>query len=200
MRRFVLGWKRLGHERRLGAHIVSYADDLVICCKGSAEEALLAMQDSMTRLKLTVNERKTLVCRVPEQYFDFLGYTFGRFYSTQTGRAYLGTRPSRKSVTRLLRKIHEQTAHNRCLLTADEVVLDLNRTLRGWATYFKLGPVTKAYRLLDRYTGRRLRLWLCHKHRMQGSGTRLYPDEYLHGVLGLVRLPHLTRNFPWATA
>ncbi len=34
MRRFVLGWKRLGHEKRLGAHIVSYADDLVICCKG----------------------------------------------------------------------------------------------------------------------------------------------------------------------
>jgi RNA-directed DNA polymerase len=200
MRRFVLGWKRLGHERRLGARIVSYADDLVICCKGSAEEAQLAMQDIMTRLKLTVNEHKTHVCRVPEQYFDFLGYTFGRFYSTQTGRAYLGTRPSKKSVTRLLGKIHEQTAHNRGLLTADDVVLGLNRTLRGWANYFQLGPVTKAYRLLDRYTGRRLRLWLCHKHRKQGSGTTLYPDEYLYGVLGLVRLPSLTRNLPWATA
>jgi hypothetical protein len=102
------------------------------------------MQDIMTRLKLTVNERKTHVCRVPEQYFDFLGYTFGRFYSTQTGRPYLGTRPSKKSVTRLLGKIHEQTAHNRCLLTADEVVTRLNRTLRGWANYFQLGPVTKA--------------------------------------------------------
>jgi len=200
MRRFVLGWKRLGYERRLGAHIVSYADDLVICCKGSAEEAQLAMQGIMTRIKLTMNERKTHVCRVPEQYFDFLGYTFGRFYSTQTGRAYLGTRPSKKSVQRMLHRIHEQTAHNRCLLTADDVVLDLNRTLRGWANYFQLGPVTKAYRLLDRYTGRRLRRWLCHKHRKQGSGTRLYPDDYLYGVLGLVRLPYLTRNLPWATA
>jgi len=38
MRRFVLGWKKLGHERRLGAHIVNYADDLVICCRGRAEE------------------------------------------------------------------------------------------------------------------------------------------------------------------
>ncbi len=27
MRRFVLGWKKLGHERRLDAHIVNYADD-----------------------------------------------------------------------------------------------------------------------------------------------------------------------------
>jgi hypothetical protein len=41
----------------------------------------------MARLKLTVNERKTHVCRVPEQYFNFLGYQFGRFY---LGRAYLG--------------------------------------------------------------------------------------------------------------
>src|SRR5215471_2453207 len=40
MRRFVLGWKKLGHEKRLQAHIVNYADDLVICCRGHAEEAL----------------------------------------------------------------------------------------------------------------------------------------------------------------
>ena len=104
MRRFVLGWKRLGHERRLRAHIVSYADDLVICCKDSADEALAAMRDIMSRLKLTVNERKTHVCRAPEEYFDFLGYTFGRCYSRQTGRAFIGTRPSKKSVSRLLAK------------------------------------------------------------------------------------------------
>src|SRR5258708_1384583 len=39
MRRFVLGWKKLGHEKRLAAYIVNYADDLVICCRGRAEEA-----------------------------------------------------------------------------------------------------------------------------------------------------------------
>ena len=27
MRRFVLGWKQSGHEKRLGAFIVNYADD-----------------------------------------------------------------------------------------------------------------------------------------------------------------------------
>ena len=43
MRRFVLGWKKLGHEKRLAAYIVNYADDLVICCRGRAEEALAMM-------------------------------------------------------------------------------------------------------------------------------------------------------------
>ena len=39
MRRFVLGWKKLGHEQRLGASIVNYADDLVICCRGRARRS-----------------------------------------------------------------------------------------------------------------------------------------------------------------
>ena len=200
MRRFVLGWHRLGCARRFGAHIVNYADDLVVCCKGSAEEALQAMRQIMARLKLTVNEEKTHVCRVPEQYFDFLGYQFGRFYSTQTGKAYLGTRPSKKSVKRLIKSIYEQTAHKTCLLEADELVQRLNRKLRGWANYFKLGPVSKAYRLVDTYTTRRLRRWLCHKHKVRRGGHSQYPDEYLYESLGLVRLPVLTGKLPWATA
>src|SRR5262249_16183588 len=59
MRRFVLGWKQLGHEKRWKAYIVNYADDLVICCRSQAEEALVAMRVMMSRLKLTVNETKT---------------------------------------------------------------------------------------------------------------------------------------------
>src|SRR6202453_2801195 len=41
MRRFVLGWKKLGLEESLGSRIVTYADDLVILCKkGNADQAL----------------------------------------------------------------------------------------------------------------------------------------------------------------
>src|SRR6476646_1011413 len=71
MRRFVLGWKVLGHERRLDAHVVNYADDLVICCRGTGALALLALRQMMGKLKLTVNETKTRLCRVPEETFDF---------------------------------------------------------------------------------------------------------------------------------
>jgi group II intron reverse transcriptase/maturase len=79
MRRFVLGWKKLGLERSLHSRIVTYADDLVILCRrGHAEEALLRMREIMSRLKLTVNEEKTRICKAPEEEFDFLGWTFGR--------------------------------------------------------------------------------------------------------------------------
>src|SRR6202140_4126266 len=76
MRRFVLGWKKLGLEESLGSRIVTYADDLVILCRrGKAEEALQRLREIMGKLKLTVNEEKTRICKVPEGEFDFLGYS-----------------------------------------------------------------------------------------------------------------------------
>ena len=200
MRRFVLGWKKLGHEKRLGAYIVNYADDLVICCRGSAEDALASMRDIMIRLKLTVNETKTRVCRLPEEKFDFLGYTFGRCYSPQTGRAYLGTVPSKKRVIRICEAISSETGRNKTLLDQGTVVEKLNRMMSGWANYFCLGPVSKAYRAVERHARKRLRQWLCAKHQVSWPATGQFSEAGLHDVMGLVRLTRRTRSFPWATS
>lgn len=199
MRRFVLGWKTLHYERKLRARIVNYADDFVICCRGTGEPAQAAMRAMMSRLKLTVNETKTKLCRVPDETFDFLGYTFGKCYSRRTGKGYLGTRPAQKKIRRLRESLYEDTSRRMRHLAEDEVVGKLNRKLRGWSNYFKLGPVSQAYRVIDRYVTNRLRRWLCKKHQVPGRGTSRYPDEYLYAELGLVRLSKLTCNFPWAT-
>jgi hypothetical protein len=62
MRRFVLGWKKLGLEQSLGTRLINYADDLVILCRrGSAENALHHLREIMGKLKLTVNEEKTRI-------------------------------------------------------------------------------------------------------------------------------------------
>jgi group II intron reverse transcriptase/maturase len=198
MRRFVLGWKKLGHEKRLRAYIVNYADDLVICCRGKAEEAQATMQDMMTKLKLTVNETKTRVCKLPEEKFDFLGYTFGRCYSTKTGRAYLGTVPSKKRVQRICAAISNETGRNKLLLDVEEIVGKLNPMLRGWANYFHLGPVSKAYRAVDQHTRKRLRQWLCAKHRVAWPGKNRFPTASFYEVFGLVSLTERTASFPWA--
>ena len=198
MRRFVLGWKQLGHEKRLKAYIVNYADDLVICCRGKAEEALVSMRDMMSRLKLTVNEEKTRVCQLPEEKFDFLGYTFGRCYSTKTGRAYLGTTPSKKRVQRICASISEETGRNKTTLDAKVVVKKLNQMLNGWANYFCLGPVSKAYRAVDQHTRKRLRQWLCIKHKVRWPGKKRFPTASFYKVLGLVSLTERTASLPWA--
>jgi group II intron reverse transcriptase/maturase len=188
MRRFVLGWKKSGLEARLRAKIVSYADDYVICCQGDADEAMAGMRRLMERLKLTVNEAKTHIRQMPDERFDFLGYTFGRYYSPKTGRAYLCAWPSRKSLTRLVGSIRDATA-NRTLWQEDgEMVMALNRKLRGWANYFSLGPVDKTYQAVNEYTPRRLRRWLCNKHKVGSTGVTRYPTAYLFDTLGLYKL------------
>jgi len=137
MRRFVLGWKKLGLERSLGTRLVTYADDLVILCRrGNAEAALHHLRKIMGKLKLTVNEDKTRICKVPEGEFDFLGYTFGRLYSPRTGQARLGQRPSKKSIKRVVETVHELTVRAHTWQETTELMGKLNRTLRGWANYF----------------------------------------------------------------
>jgi len=200
MRRFVLGWKTLGHQERLGACVVNYADDLVICCRGSAEEALAAMRGMMSRMKLTVNEAKTRACALPKDTFDFLGYTFGRLWSPRTGRPYLGVRPSKKRVQRICDAVTEATDRRSTSRPVAEAVGDVNRKVSGWANYFSLGTVGKAYSIVDNHVGSRLRMWLQAKHKAACVGKKRFIDATTARRLGLFRLEGRKGSLPWAKA
>ena len=139
MRRFILGWKVLGFARRFEAEIVNYADDFAVLGKAPAAEMLAAVEALMKRLRLPINAEKTRCCRIPETSMTFLGYRIGRNHRRDTGRAYLGTRPSPASVQSICRRVSELTTRRDGLLSPGDVVARLNRLMTGWANYFILG-------------------------------------------------------------
>ena len=180
------------------AEIVNYADDIVVLGQGPVTPMRAAVEDVMKRLKLPLNTEKTRSVQVPQESFSFLGYRIGRNYRRDTGRAYIGTRPSQASVQSLCRRISELTSRRYGPLEPEVVVGRLNRLMTGWANYFLLGQVSPAYVAIDRHATRRLRQWLCRKHKVRTGRYVHFPDKCLWNEMGLTRLALRTTSYPWA--
>ena len=200
MRRFVLGWRALGFAQRFCAEIVNYADDLCVVGKTPAAEMLTEVGRLMRGLKLTVNERKTRCLRCPEEAFEFLGYRIGRNYRPTGKGSYIGTRPSKASVQSICRGISDMTARRYSWQSSEVVVDRLNRSMIGWANYFSLGQVSPAYNAVNQHAIRRLRRWLCLKHKTRQGAFVRFPDQRLYDDYGLTRLTRQTMGLSSAKA
>ena len=153
----------------------------------------------MSKLKLTVNEDKTRICTVPEGSFDFLGFTFGRRYSAQTGRARLALWPSRECPAHG-REDPCDDGHLPDVARHHGVVNQLDRALRGWANYFQVGTTSRAYRALDNYTAARLRRWLRNKYKLGDAVRGLSTSRTSTGTSGSCVWAALGHDLAWAKA
>ena len=193
MNRFLKYWRRNGLGQRLAAHVVVYADDLVILSRGFAGEAHAVLRDVMTRIGLVVNETRTKLREARTERFDFLGYTFGPHWDRRTGRHYLGAGPSAKSRKRLKAKVHDLTVPGN-LLPWEEVRDRLNTMLRGWQAYFGYGTLKRAYSEVDWYVANRVRHFLRRRHKVRSRGSRQFSTECVYGDRKVLRLGRLRQR------
>src|ERR1700674_5129122 len=187
MNRFLKYWRITGRGEAYQAQVVNYADDFVILSRGCAAEALNWTRSVMTRIGLTLNEAKTSIKRGRTERFDFLGYTFGPWRYRKTGSLYLGTSPSKKSVSRLRQKVGDLLMRGTVAPWPD-VRDHLNRILRGWSNYFGYGTRLMAYRAVDHYVYERVRNFLRHRHKVASRGATRFSDAVVFGALGVLRL------------
>jgi RNA-directed DNA polymerase len=190
MNRFLKYWRITGKGETFQAQVVTYADDFVILSRGRAKQALDWTRQVMTRIGLTLNEAKTSIRKARQERFDFLGYTFGPYRYRKDGHWYLGTGPSKKSVSRVRQKIGEVLKPSNTQ-PWEEVRDQLNRVLRGWAAYFGQGTRLMAYRAVDHHVYTRVRLFLTRRRKVPSRGAGRYPDAEAFGALGVLRLGRL---------
>ena len=144
----------------LDGHYTRYADDMVIQCdtREQAEKALEKLSEMLEALGLTLNKEKTCIRHIGEG-FDFLGFTFKEAENRITKRMVRIKFPRSKSMKAIRVRIKEKIKSLPLGMDLREVVAHVNRILRGWANYFKVGNSYKAANNLSNYTCLQLRLF-----------------------------------------
>ena len=192
MNRFLKHWRQSGRGEALQAHVINYADDFVILSRGHAAEALAWTDRVMMRVGLSLNRTKTCVRDARQERFDFLGYSFGPHCFRQTGRSFVGTSPSKKSVQRLKDKVAAILVPGN-MGTWDEVRDTLNRLLRGWCGYFSPGSHYATDRIIEAHLYDHVRNFLARRHKLPTRGSRHIRMDTVFGTLGVLR-PRMCRR------
>jgi RNA-directed DNA polymerase len=150
--------------------LIRYADDFVIICstQRDAQTALQTIKQIMGILKLTLHPTKTRVVDIGQDGFDFLGFHFHKKKSKKSNKLLPYNWPAPKAMKAVRSKIHFITGRMRLSNTLAEVIKYLNRVIRGWRNYFRIGNCTLKFQQLDRYIRYRLEQWVRSKQGSRG--------------------------------
>jgi RNA-directed DNA polymerase len=184
-------WQRHRLREKLGAHIVRYADDFVVLCKKGVEEPLKAVRHVLDRLGLSLNEAKTHIVDANEASFDFLGFAIQMSRGAKSGKPYPNVRPSDKAVKKIKARLAELTKRELTCIPLDDVVRNVNRSLRGWVNYFHYRNSSLAMSKVRNHAEDRLRTHLRKRHKVKDRGTALkrFRSSSLYERYGLYKPP-----------
>jgi RNA-directed DNA polymerase len=164
-----------------GWHIVRYADDFVLVCRtpAEAEEALTHVQQILQELGLKLSAEKTRITTYGK------GYSFLGFWLSKRSRR---MRP--KSVLKFKDKIRALTCRKHNLDA--QVIVNVNRVLRGTAQYFATPFFTarESFHKLDSWVRMRMRS-MKYKRRCLDDNRRMRDKTFAR--LGLLTL----ESFCW---
>lgn len=192
-------WERRQLKRKLGAHLVRYADDFVVMCRKDVEEPLKVVRHVLDRLGLSLNEAKTHVVDATQASFNFLGFAIRMRRGVKTRKSYPSVIPSNKSLKEIKAKLTEMTSRDLTPIPLEDLVRNVNRSLRGWVNYFCFRNSTAAMQKVKRHAETRLVIHLMNRHKVRDRriGWGRFPHTELYGRYGLYKVPMKVR---WKSA
>ena len=147
--------------------LIRYADDFVLLVAGDrhhAEELRAVVSAVLAPLGLRLAPEKTRVVHIDEG-FTFLGFDIRRLRKRGTSKYYVYTRPSRKAVQAIRDKVKARTYRSTRHQDLDELIRSLNRSLAGWANYFRHGVSKAVFSDVDSHAWNRLMRWIRAKYK-----------------------------------
>ncbi len=192
-------WDRHQLCWKLKARIVRYADDFVVLCAGNVEEPLSMVRRVLDRLELTLNENKTRIVDARKESFNFLGFEIRVSKSWKSGKSFPNVCPAPKSLVKIKESIKQKTDRRLTPIPREDVVRNLNASLRGWVGYFHYRNSSKVLGKVKTYAEDRLRNHLMKRHKIRNRGEALqrFPRQKLYADHGLFKVPITAR---WKSA
>ncbi|MBW6519956.1 MAG: group II intron reverse transcriptase/maturase [Desulfoarculaceae bacterium] len=192
-------WQRRHLKGKLQAHLVRYADDFVVMCRKDVEEPLKVVRHVLERLGLSLNETKTHIVDATQTGFNFLGFTIQMSQGMKTGKQYPSVRPADKSLMKIKAKLKKLTGRNLTPIPLENIVGNVNRSLRGWVNYFHYRNSSEVMGKVKTHAEDRLRTHMMKRHKVKdrGTGLRRFPSRDLYDCYGLYKVPTVAG---WRTA
>lgn len=123
-------------------NMIRFADDVIVTLysREDVSTVLDAIRIFLAERGLSLSEAKTNICEVTS------GFTYlSRTYIRKNDLIY--SYPSEKAVQRFTHELTELILENR--KSQRELIMSLNRKLRGWASYYRCTDATEAFRRID---------------------------------------------------
>jgi RNA-directed DNA polymerase len=165
--------QRVNRRRRGVANykLIRFADDFVVVVHGERQhaEALRAqLAELLAPLGLHLSEAKTRVVHIDDG-FDFLGIHIRRQRKRGTTKSYVYTKPSKKSIKEIKRKVSVATYRSTRHRPVEEMIDEVGQVLRGWANYHRHGVSKRVFAVIDEHAWWRLVTWIRRKHKRKRS-------------------------------
>lgn len=185
--------RKLGTIKNGSLHLVRYADDMILLAQKNLDTGIALLDHYVERLGLRLNREKTRRLRLDVgQSVNSLGFQFACVKSRKTGTRLILVSPSKRSQQRCREKVRT-LVHHSIPLRVKEQVQNVNRYLRGWVGYYRLGHASATFNELRNFVNKRVRHAMHRRKGRRGYGWNSVGSDYIYGKLGLFYNYHVCR-------